>query len=246
MNDETQLTVPGPRPGMPFTSPSVAQVCAALAIAQGKFRAPKRTKTATVRPRDGGAGYTFSYAPLEEIIDAVKDALAEAGLARFQSLIHSPDGDYVRTVIWHASGEFLSGDYPVMYSKEGAQAYAGGVTYAKRNGLAMVLGLAPEDDDDANVAEGNTATISAKTVHKPNPPAPNPMQDTSEDTGLSDVDLHDHALAAAAEHGMERLRKAWDAVPQNLKSKLKAALERRHKIVAEAVDASTTSMGAPS
>lgn len=183
MSEDKQLTVYGA--GLPSASPSTAQVCAALASAQGKFRNPKRTKTATVRPRDGGAGYTFAYAPLEEVVDAVKDGLAENGLSRQQYLFRADDGMFwLKTVLWHSSGEWMSGDYPVMYSKESAQGFAGGVTYAKRNGLSLLLGLAAEDDDDGNVGDGNAAVIKPTrppTTRQPKPPAENIMQPTPHD-----------------------------------------------------------------
>jgi hypothetical protein len=177
MSDE--LSIPRQVPGIGFASPQCAQIVTALAAAQGKFRAPKRTKTATVRPRDGGAGYSFAYAPLDEVIDAVKDGLAETGIARVQFLIKADDGFYVRSVIWHA-GEWLGNDYPVMTGREGAQAFAGGVTYAKRQGLCMLLGIAPEDDDDGNAAEGNAVQVTAPQgrpqPRRPKPPATNVMQ----------------------------------------------------------------------
>lgn len=199
MSEDKQLTVYGA--GLPSASPSTAQVCAALASAQGKFRNPKRTKTATVRPRDGGAGYTFAYAPLEEVVDAVKDGLAENGLSRQQYLFRADDGQFwLKTVLWHASGEWMSGDYPVMYVKESAQGFAGGVTYAKRNGLSLLLGLAAEDDDDGNVGDGNAAVIkptmstrsasligNQNAARKPKEPAPNVMQPPPHDAQTGEV-----------------------------------------------------------
>ena len=41
-----------------------------------------------------------------------------------------------------------------------AQGFASGVTYARRYGLSLALGLAPEDDDDAMEAEGEPKTES--------------------------------------------------------------------------------------
>ena len=167
-----------PRPVFtPLASPSTQQVCAALAIAQGQFRAPRRTKEATIKGT--GYSYTYKYAPLEEIVEAVKEGLAANGLARHQYLATRGDQPIIRTIIWHASGEWLASDYPIHPTKEGAQGFASGVTFARRYGLSLALGLAPEDDDDANVAESNQAHLtdappSGKPAARPRPPAPLP------------------------------------------------------------------------
>lgn len=154
----TDPQLPALRPPVftPLASQGTREVCTALAMAQGQFRAPKRTKTATVKLQ-GGGGYTFNYAPLEEIIDATKEGLAQNALARHQYLATRGDQPIIRTIIWHSSGEWIASDYPIHPSKEGAQGFASGVTFARRYGLCLALGLAPEDDDDANLAEGNQA-----------------------------------------------------------------------------------------
>jgi hypothetical protein len=241
-------------PMLPSASPATAQVCAALAAAQGKFENPKRTKTATVNPRDGGRGYTFAYAPLEEVVNAIKGPLAENGLLRQQYLFRDGSGTYwVRTVLWHASGEWISGDYPVIFAKDSAQGFAGGVTYAKRNGLSLLLGLAAEDDDDGNVSDGNVATI-APTVparsRRPKPPAENVMVPHDPVTGevdekpprqLDEEYLRLDAMLMAAAQGRgglpakEKLRAAWVGMTPQMQHKLLPNLPG-YKSVAEQVD----------
>lgn len=222
MSEDKQLTVYGA--GLPSASPATAQVCAALASAQGKFRNPKRTKSATVRPRDGGAGYTFAYAPLEEVVDAVKEGLSENGLSRQQYLFRADDGMFwLRTVLWHSSGEWMSGDYPVMYSKESAQGFAGGVTYAKRNGLSLLLGLAAEDDDDGNVGDGNAVSVQP-TQRKPKDPAPNVMTPPHDpQTGEVDKEFeaYDAELVKAIDSGGSgKMREVWKTFPASIHTKL--------------------------
>lgn len=78
-------------------------------------------------------------------------------MGRQQYLVSKGTQAFIRTIIWHASGEWIASDYPVFPTKDGAQGFASGVTYARRYGLCLVLGLAPEDDDDANVADGKPA-----------------------------------------------------------------------------------------
>lgn len=145
----------------PLASAETTEVCTALSKAQGEFEAPKRTKSATIRPRDGGQGYQYAYAPLEEIIRVVQKPMAAAGLSRQQYLVSRGNMWFVRTIIWHVSGQWISSDYPVFAEAMTAQKFASGVTYAKRQGLCLAVGLAPEDDDDAQTADAKPAEHAA-------------------------------------------------------------------------------------
>lgn len=139
-------------------SDSFAQVATALAAAQGAFPVIPRDRTVTVtsrRQRDDGsrAQYTFSYAPLSTILEKVRPALAANGLALAQSVITDDKGaEFVRTMLLHASGEWLANEIPVFTSgaDNASQAYASGLTYARRYGVSTLLVLAADDDDDGN------------------------------------------------------------------------------------------------
>jgi hypothetical protein len=176
IEEHVPLVPVAPQPAFVLlASPSCGQVCSALAIAQGAFKTPKRTKEATIKGQ--GYAYTYRYAPLEEIVDAVKDALAQNGLARHQYLVSRGSQPVMRTIIWHASGEWLASDYPIHPTKEGAQGFASGVTYARRYGLSLALGLAPEDDDDGNLADATAAEVKGKqAASRPKAPAPLPPE----------------------------------------------------------------------
>lgn len=241
---ENDLIIHQSSDGAIFSSRSVAQIVPALAAAQGKFRPAKRTKTATVRTRDGSS-YVFSYAPLDEIVDAIKEGLAETSIARVQFLVPRGDNQYsVRSVIWHA-GEFLGNDYPVIVGKEGAQGFAGACTYAKRQGLCMLLGIAPEDDDDANIADGNTATIVDRqtkvATRRPAAPAPNIMQDAppkpEQHDAHAEIASHLARLEAAAQGrgGLPadvKLREEWQATPAPIQHLLQHRKEDLKQVAA--------------
>ena len=149
----------------PLASVERQQVCAALAIAQGQFRTPKRTKSVTVkgRTKDGREfSYSYNYAPLDEILDCVKDPLAANGIARQQYISYRGNQPFLRTILWHISGEWMACDYPIYLKDDGQQGFAGGVTFARRYGLSLITGLAPEDDDDGNATDGNVAATSTR------------------------------------------------------------------------------------
>jgi hypothetical protein len=144
-------------------SPECGEVFGALCDMQGEMDAPKRTKSAKVKgqTRNGQSyEYSYDYAPLDEIIKTIKKPMAGAGLAYRQFLAHRGEQSVVRTVIAHRSGQWMLTDYPIFWDQSrGMQGFASGVTYARRYGLMLALGIAAEDDDDANVADGNQADV---------------------------------------------------------------------------------------
>lgn len=135
------------------TSESIANVSAALVAAQAEFPKILKDKKVKVKIKSGGE-YEFSYAPLDSIIDKVRPLLFANGLVFIQSA-----GDKtVVTRLIHQSGEWMETDpMPVLASSGSPQDYGSGISYARRYQLAALLGIASEDDDDANRASGNKA-----------------------------------------------------------------------------------------
>jgi hypothetical protein len=141
--------------------PDIAKVAAALARAQGKFLPLVRSKSVTIKPRDGNA-YTFQYAPLESCLASVRAALSEEELALTQSVVVIPEGMVLRTWLLHSSGQFLSNDTPMMIEGNGPKALASAETYARRYGVSALLGLAADDDDDGSAATGDQIANAPK------------------------------------------------------------------------------------
>jgi hypothetical protein len=147
-------------------STETAELWAALCQAQSAIEPPKRTKEATVKGETTGGKayeYKYKYAPLDEIINVIRKPLAEAGLGFHQSIVSKGAQYIIRTVIFHKSGQWNVIDYPIFYdARKGFQGFNSGVTTARRYSISLLLGLAPEDDDDANVADARPATIASK------------------------------------------------------------------------------------
>lgn len=135
---------------------------AAMAEFQEKCPAIKKTATAKMK------GYTYTFAALDEICSTVQPVMGPLGLSmRWTTPTIAGDTVTVACVISHRLGHFeSSGDVvmPVMGatqrsdgSGEGganaAQRVGISLTYAKRYSLLGILGMAPEDDDDAAGAE---------------------------------------------------------------------------------------------
>jgi hypothetical protein len=171
---------------MNATPEQAAELSIALAKAQAEFTQIKRDRTVTVRTKAGGT-YSFSYAPLESILRATMPALAKHGLALTQAV---EEGTLVTKLL--CNGTILENRLPILVREEGPQAYGSALTYARRYGITLLLGICADDDDDANLAEGNEAHESI-----PSPPA-----------GFTPWWAN---LEAAVENGSEALSVAWGA-----------------------------------
>lgn len=138
-------------------SETVGSLAAGLAQAQGKFSNPDRNKTAKVRgkSKDGSPiEYTYRYADLADILNVIRGPLSEAGLSYSQDVRfdRSSEEAVVITTLRHDSGEWVRTvlKYP---SAAGRIQDLGSIfTYLRRYSLSALIGIAPEDDDDGELA----------------------------------------------------------------------------------------------
>lgn len=163
------------------------KVFAAFVAAQAQMPAVKRTKTVKVKTRTGN-NYTFKYAPLDEVIDTVKQVYAEHKLSVTQIL----DGDNIVTLVTHASGQYFGGEVNIgkyltktvdtvidgqktkIEEPVSAQEAGSAYTYFKRYAYGSINNLALEDDDDGNLASGNDAEEVGPPRSTPPKPAAKP------------------------------------------------------------------------
>jgi hypothetical protein len=151
---DTQQSYPQPAAGavafpIHFTPPR-GKLAAALAKAQGEMRNPPKDRTVTIRPRDG-APYSYSYADLATIMDTVRAPLAKHGLAVTSRLEMNPSGSgpmLLHTALIHESGESVESLYPIMAGD--AKTMGGAITYGRRYSISALLGIAADEDQDAD------------------------------------------------------------------------------------------------
>jgi ERF superfamily len=139
---------------MQHSSPSVGALAAALAKAQAAIANPEKSLTATIvspLPREGVR--TFRYAPLSSGLDLVRKCLGQHEIATVQTTAIDRDSGLIKltTTLVHASGEWVSSDWPVCPVSETAAPHRLGaaLTYARRYALFTLVGIAGEDDLDA-------------------------------------------------------------------------------------------------
>jgi hypothetical protein len=136
------------------SSESIGAIAAALAKAQGELTNPEKSLTATIRspfPREGDR--TFRYASLASGLDIIRKSLGQHEIATVQTTAIDKESGQIRltTLLAHASGEWISSDWPVCSISETAAPHRMGaaLTYARRYALFALAGIAGEDDLDA-------------------------------------------------------------------------------------------------
>lgn len=167
----------------------------ALAAAQAEMQNAPLNKT--------NPHFRSKYADLASIRDATVPVLAKHGLSVFQTTRMEGHDMLLVTTLAHTSGEKVESHYPIPVTDK-PQVMGSCLTYARRYSLAMITGIAADDDDDANLAQSNgrglpakrtMAEISAQKIAKENA-----QEEFLRD--LQDV----HSLVA-----LDRLEKEWRA-----------------------------------
>ena len=162
---------------MQRSSETIGAIAAALAKAQAELTNPEKSLVATIRashPRDHDQ--TFRYAALSSGLDIVRKALGGHEIATVQTTAIDKEAGLIRltTTLAHASGEWLSSEWPVCPIAETAapRRMGAALTYARRYALFTLVGIAGEDDLDAPDlgAGGNSDTkpgLDIQTSTKP-------------------------------------------------------------------------------
>ena len=125
--------------------PEVNEVYAKLIKAKSSFG--KAIKN-SINPHFGN-----KYVDLQSVLDAVTDALLENDLVISQTGEHNGNIFVLRTMLYDSSGDSIDfGVMPIKTIKDDAQSFGSALTYARRYALMSAFGLAPEDDDDGELA----------------------------------------------------------------------------------------------
>src|SRR6202451_2686825 len=98
------------------SSETIGAIAAAMAKAQGELSNPEKSLTATIRspfPCEGDR--TFRYASLSSGLDLVRKCLGQHEIATIQATTIDSDCGLIKltTTLVHASGEWVSSDWPV-------------------------------------------------------------------------------------------------------------------------------------
>jgi hypothetical protein len=134
-------------------SPQIGQLASALV--KFKQEVPAISLNAKVKIKTkSGHEYSFDYADLPHIDKIVSPALTKNGLVVTQ-LVQDPG--MLTTLLIHESGEYISTQSRMPAGNNIDKQELGSiVTYLRRYALTAILGIIANEDDDANIADGNS------------------------------------------------------------------------------------------
>lgn len=125
------------------------------------------------------------FASLGAVMEACKEALNEQLICVLQPVGHDEHGQYVETILIHASGQFISDRMRIEPIKKmvlpnpkkeevfepflapDPQSQGSAITYARRYALQSMLFIPAEDDDGEGAMGRNQSSRPATTSQKP-------------------------------------------------------------------------------
>lgn len=148
---------------MEQTSKEIDKIAAALPKMQSAVKVAKKNE---VNPH-----FKSRYADLADDWDACREALSTNGFSVVQVTEWDAQAStaFLRTILLHESGQWLSGIYPLVPSKPDPQGLKSAVTYARRAALEAIIGLAAEDDDGNRGSEPKRVPLIVKPQPRPAP-----------------------------------------------------------------------------
>ena len=139
------------------TSTEIKNLAAALSKAQAEIKgALKDSKNPF---------FKSNYADLASVWDACRKPLTDNGFSILQGAASEGKKVKVTTTLLHSSGEWARDVLEMTAKDETPQALGSAITYARRYGLAPLVGVCPEDDDGA--AASGTIKQPSKAQERP-------------------------------------------------------------------------------
>ncbi len=141
------------------------------ALARFQAHLPQIGKGNTAQVRSDKGNYSYKYADLADVSEAVLPRLGALGLA-FTAKPTLADGHFVLAYsLVHVSGEREDGIY-MLPSSGTPQQIGSAITYARRYCLCAAVGVAPAEDDDDAAAAQTVTRQSAGDAWENSTPAP--------------------------------------------------------------------------
>jgi hypothetical protein len=113
--------------------------------------------------------FKSSYADLSSVWEAAKEPLNKNGLSVIQGFGQNSGDGFLWTMLLHQSGQWIMGECPLILVKRDPQGVGSAGTYARRYGLAAILGITQTDDDgESAVDHSHEAPTAAKPAAGPN------------------------------------------------------------------------------
>lgn len=145
-------------------SEQLNELGAALAKAQTAIRSAAKDAT--------NPHFKSHYADLPAVVEASRGALTANNIAVIQLPLCDPENGrvIVSTMLLHASGQWIRSAASALPRDLSPQSVGSAITYLRRYGLASMVGVVADDDDDGNAAQP-TRTQSSASKEAPAKPA---------------------------------------------------------------------------
>ena len=132
-----------------FMSEDISKLALALSKFQGSVGPIYKTKSA-----GNGSAYSYKYADLSEIMGTISKTLSECELSLSQILTEAEGERVIVTMLMHSSGQWIRGLAKIPEQKD-IQGLGKAITYLRRYSLSSILGVAAEDNDNAQSIKDN-------------------------------------------------------------------------------------------
>ncbi len=149
-------------------SESIAALAKALAAAQAEYVTVPKSKSATVKMKSGGE-FKYNYADLADCLAMAIPRLSKHGIAFSQPHVIFPDGLRVVTFLMHESGEWMASDGIAISEAGEPQQFGAESTYFRRYDGCSFIGVAPDEDTDAQGAGKRTPKATPAQAEAPRP-----------------------------------------------------------------------------
>ncbi|MBX7062891.1 MAG: ERF family protein [Pyrinomonadaceae bacterium] len=127
------------------TSEGISDLAKALTEVQASLAPAKRDST--------NPYYNSTYADLSSVWESCREPLAKNGLSVIQgNRVGEANTLIVVTILIHESGQWVQSELCLPLSKSDPQGVGSAMTYGRRYGLAAIVGIVADPDDDANAA----------------------------------------------------------------------------------------------
>ena len=129
------------------------QIITALLQAQSEMSNPKKGSE--------NPYFKSKYADLNAVREAIIPILNKHHIIVLQPTVVVEGKNYVKTLLFHESGESIESFTEIVFSKQNdAQAQGSGITYARRYGLQSLVCIGADDDDGNGASNPKKETIN--------------------------------------------------------------------------------------
>lgn len=138
-------------------SENICDLAKALMVVQASLAPAKRDST--------NPYYNSTYADLSSVWESCRVLLSKNGLCVIQgNRVGAESTLIVETFLIHESGQWVQSELCLPLSKNDPQGVGSAMTYGRRYGLAAIIGIVADADDDGNAASAKNSNGNVRPI----------------------------------------------------------------------------------